>query len=198
MATVETNHLESAQPAVKRRWTYDELLAEMPETNQPSELWDGELIMSPVPHPLHQTIVGTVYRMLYEFVAARNLGEVYISPIDIVLSPTRVVQPDVVYISKSNFGIVTDRIRGVPDLAVEVISQGSWRRDRVDKKALYEQFGVTEYWIVDIEARTIEVFARVRNAYQLHGRAAGAKVAKSKLLTGFGVSFAQLETRRAS
>ena len=80
----------------------------------------------------------------------------------------------------------------MPDLAVEVISPGSWKRDRVEKKALYEQVGITEYWIVDPESRSIEVFALVKGVYQLHSRAVDAEVAKSRLLAGFKVSFRQL------
>jgi len=68
--------------------------------------------------------------------------------------------------------IIQDRIRGVPDLAVEVISPGSWKRDRGEKKALYEQVGIAEYWIVDPESRSIEVFSLAKGVYQLHSRAA--------------------------
>ncbi len=109
-----------------------------------------------------------------------------------MLTQRRVVQPDVFYISKARLGIVKQRVEGVPDLAMEVISEGSWRRDRIDKKELYEQFGLREYWIVDPDSKTVEVFALVKGALQLHSRAVGAQKAKSKLLSGFGLSFRQL------
>ena len=80
----------------------------------------------------------------------------------------------------------------MPDLTAEVISRGSWKRDRVEKKALYEQAGVAEYWIVDPDSETIEVFARVKGVYQLHSRAQHHEVAKSKLLAGFKISFHDL------
>ena len=179
-------------PQAKRLWTYEEMLAELPETNLPVELWDGELIMSPTPTPSHQTIVGSLYRELDGFVREHKAGKVFLSPLDVVLSEHRVVQPDIFFIAKDNLGIIQDWIRGVPNLVVEVISPGSWKRDRVEKKSLYEQVGITEYWIVDSESRSIEVFALVKGVYQLHSRAADSELAKSKLLPGFKVSFGQL------
>ena len=177
----------------KRLWTYDEMLAQLPETNQPTELWNGEIIMPPAPCPSHQSLVANFWELLNRFVKAKRLGRVFVSPIDIVLTPHRVVQPDVVFIATANLGIICDRIRGVPDLAVEVISEGSWRRDRIDKKALYEQFGLPEYWLADEESRTLEVFALVKGVYQLHAKATGDEAAKSKLLPGFKVSFREFE-----
>jgi Uma2 family endonuclease len=179
-------------PKAKRLWTYEEMLAELPESNLPIELWDGELVMSPTPTPSHQTIVMRLTFFLDEFVRTTKAGTVFVSPLDVVLSEHRVIQPDLFFISNANRGIIQTHIRGVPDLAVEVISRGSWKRDRVEKKALYEQVGIAEYWIVDPESRSIEVFALTKGVYQLHSRAVDAELAKSKLLAGFKTSFGQL------
>lgn len=179
-------------PKAKRLWTFDEMAAELPESNLPTELWEGELVMSPTPAPSHQRIVINLVLALNEHVRARKAGTVFVSPLDVVLTQHRVVQPDVFYVSHENKGIIQDRIRGVPDLTVEVISPGSWKRDRVEKKALYEQAGVAEYWIVDPDSETIEVFALVKGGYELHSRAQHAEVAKSKLLSGFRIAFHDL------
>src|ERR1041385_3332042 len=141
-----------------RRWTYNELLAQFKESNQPCELWDGELVMAPAPFYQHQRIAFRLHRALHDWVEQHGLGEGVGAPIDMVLAPHRVVQPDVVYIERKNLGIVQDAIRGAADLVIEIISAGSGQRDRVDKKALYEQYGVQEYWIVDPELQTVEVF----------------------------------------
>jgi len=180
------------QQEEKRLWTYDELLAEHPETNLPMELWDGEIVMSPTPTPSHQTIVLRFGRLLDDFVRDHKLGIIFLSPLDVVLSQHRVVQPDLLFVSEANGAIIQDRIRGVPDLVVEVVSQ-TWKRDRVEKKALYEQFGVSEYWIVDPESRSIEVFALVKGVYQLHCKAIDSASARSRLLSGFKVSFSELQ-----
>ena len=172
----------------KRLWTYDELVAKTAETNQPTELWEGELIMTPAPAPKHQEVVARLARALSDHIAERDLGRVYFAPVDVVLTQRRVVQPDILYISNAKRAIIQDRIRGAPDLVVEVVSQGTWRRDHVDKKALYEQFGVLEYWIVDPEAMTIEVFGLARKSFGLVCRAGSGEIAASRLLVGFKVS----------
>jgi len=181
------------RPKRPRLWTYNEMVAELPESNLPMELWDGKLIMSPTPTPSHQGIVARFYRRLDDHVSAGACGEVFPRPLDVVLSPRRVVQPDVLFVAQANKSIVQDRICGAPDLVMEVISPGSWQRDRVEKEELYEQFEVPEYWIVDPEARSIEVFVLIKGAYQLHCRATGKQLAKSKLLPGFKVAFPQLD-----
>ena len=181
-------------PKAKRRWTYDEMAAELPETNLPTELWDGELIMSAAPRPKHQVVTANTWEFIKGHVKPLRLGQAFISPIDVVLGTNKVVQPDVVFVSTAQKLIVgTACIRGVPDLLVEVISEGTWRRDRVDKKALYEQFGVAEYWIIDPDSQLIEVFALTKGSYQLHARGVGADKVGSKLLPGLKVTFAQLE-----
>jgi Uma2 family endonuclease len=183
-----------ARPKAKaqRLWTYAEMVAELSETNQPVELWNGEIIISPAPHPNHQRIVGRFYTALSRFVEEPGLGEVLVSPCDVVLTQKRVVQPDVLFICKARLGIVKNYIEGVPELAMEVISETSWQRDRIQKKAVYEQFGLPEYWIVDPESGSIEVFALINGVFQLHSLAVGAQIAKSRLLSGFSVAFKDL------
>src|SRR2546425_3962560 len=154
----------------KRRYTYEELVAEMPETNQPCELWDGEIIMPPAPSFDHQEIVLRFYRRLYQWVSKRKLGKVVTAPIDMVLSPHRAMQPDVAFIAKDRLDIIRRAIHGPVDLAVEVISLGNRNRDRIEKRDLYEQYGVKEYWIIDPEAHTVELLYLEEGRYRLHMR----------------------------
>jgi Uma2 family endonuclease len=188
-----TATLNQSKAQAQRLWTYAEVMAELPETRQHVELWNGELVMSPAPHPDHQEIVLNFAYALKEFAQRGQLGKVYASPVDVVLTPRRVVQPDVLFITKARLGIIKQYIDGVPDLAMEVISEQSWRRDRIDKKALYEQAGLPEYWIVDPDSQTIEVFALTGGVYQLHSRADKGQTANSQLLPGFAISFKVLQ-----
>jgi len=181
-----------AEAPGKRQYTYEQLVAELPETNQPCELWDGELIMSPAPSFYHQEIVVRFWHRLYDWVSKRGLGKVVTGPVDMVLSPHRVTQPDVVFISQERLGIVTKAINGPVDLAAEVISLGGRNRDRIDKRDLYEQYGVKEYWLIDPEARTVEVLHLENDRYQLFTRATPGQAAASKLLNGFDVLVTEL------
>jgi Uma2 family endonuclease len=188
--TATSDTLERAKPAPSRRlWSYDQLVAELPETNQPTELWDGELLMAPAPFYGHQRIVFRLHKALDEWVERRGLGEVVGSPVDMVLSPHRVVQPDVAFVAQAHLGIIGDAIQGPADLVAEIISPGGRQRDRIEKKDLYEQYGVTEYWIVDPEAATVEVFSLgPRRQYELTGRYRPGEEARSQLLPGFAVN----------
>src|SRR6266576_4041096 len=182
---VET--LKPAEPSSVRRYTYDELVAELPETNQPHELWDGELIISPAPFFSHQKIALRFYRTLDDWVMLRDLGEVVASPIDMVLSPHRAVQPDVAFIAKERLNIIQRVIMGPVDLAAEVISLGGRNRDRIEKRDLYEQYGVKEYWIIDPEPQMIEVLHMVNSRYELAMRCGTGATAASCLLPGFEI-----------
>jgi len=182
----------SAVPDTRRSYTYSELVAEMPETNQPHELWDGELIMAPAPFFDHQKTVLRFYRRLDDWVSSRNLGEVVTSPIDMVLSPHRAVQPDVAFIARDRLAIIQRVIMGSADLVAEIVSLQGRSRDRIEKRDLYEQHGVKEYWIIDPEAQTVEVLALINGRYELLQRSHPGETAASRLLPGFEVSAAYL------
>jgi Uma2 family endonuclease len=187
MSTVVESSLPSV-PETRRLYTYDELVAEMPETNQPHELWDGELIMAPAPFFDHQKTVLRFYRRLDDWVSSRSLGEVITSPIDMVLSPHRAVQPDVAFIAKERLAIIQRAIMGPADLVAEIVSLQGRSRDRIEKRDLYEQHGVKEYWIIDPEAQTVEVLALADGRYELVRRSHPGETATSQLLPGFEVA----------
>ena len=173
--------------AARRRYTYDELLAEMPESNLPHELWDGELIMPPAPFFDHQEISLRFYRALFDWVDARTLGKVIASPIDMVLSPHRAVQPDVAFIAQERLAIIHGAIMGPADLVAEVISLGGRNRDRIEKRDLYEQYGVKDYWLIDPEPETVEVLRLSKSRYELAMRSEPGQSAASQLLPGFQI-----------
>ena len=176
-----------ARRAEPRRWTFAEVAAELPESNLPTELWDGELVMSPAPSFFHQEIVGRFYKLLDAWVEPRRLGKTALAPLDMVLAPHRSVQPDVIFIATERLNIIGERVEGAADLVAEVVSPGTRRRDRLDKRDLYEQHGVKEYWLIDSEAHTVEVLFLERGAYQLVGRWQPEEQATSRLLAGFKV-----------
>ena len=191
MSIVAESSLPSV-PETRRLYTYDELVAEMQETNQPHELWDGELIMSPTPSFLHQEIAFRFHCVLHDWVTTHKLGKVIGAPIDMVLSPHRAVQPDVAFIAKDRQAIIQRVIMGPADLVAEIVSLQGRSRDRIEKRDLYEQHGVKEYWIIDPEAQTVEVLALVNGRYELIKRSQHGQTATSQLLPGFEVSVGYL------
>jgi len=175
-----------------RRWTYDELLVALPETNVPIELWDGEFVMSPSPTFYHQKLIERFHDRLRAWVVPRNLGETCMSPMDMILTQRNVSQPDVLFVSKDRLGIIQDRVRGPADLVVEVVSPGSRQKDRIEKRDLYEQHGIKDYWMIDPDAQTMEVLFLNAGEYRLAGRWHPGETAQSRLLEGFTVSVSEL------
>src|SRR5205809_7600431 len=74
---------------------------ELPDDGRRYEIHDGELSVTPAPNPRHQRLVGALYRALFGHVRSRGLGEVLLSPIDVILSDIAIVQPDVVYLERA-------------------------------------------------------------------------------------------------
>jgi Uma2 family endonuclease len=171
-------------------WTYQRLLEEMPAETR-YEIRDYHLIDMPSPNIKHQRIVGKVYRALFQF--SVKLGEVFVSPLDVIFDNGNVCEPDVLFVSNENKNIITKKnITGVPDLMVEVVSKGSVVRDYVEKKNDYEHFGVKEYWLIDPLNETIIVHALEDTKYQVFSSVEEQGIAKSKILEGFELSFEEM------
>ena len=137
------------------KFTYEDYLL-LPEDKR-YEIIGGELALVPSPGFKHQEILGRLHVVLRQFVEKKALGKVCISPLDVVLSKINVVQPDLFFISKERFPVITEKnIQGPPDLVVEILSSDP-EKDKIIKRKLYAKFGVKEYWIVDPEEKSIEV-----------------------------------------
>ena len=92
------------------------------------ELLNGELMMVPAPNTKHQRILLRLGRELSRLVQEHELGEVFVAPLDVVLSDTDVVQPDVLFISRAREDRITDaNVQGAPDLVIEILSSGRLR-----------------------------------------------------------------------
>lgn len=122
--------------------------------------------MSPCPTPLHQ-VVALELAIRLQHIADSTGDIVLTAPMDVVLSEHTILQPDVVLLRTANRHRLRDRVHGPVDLAVEVLSPSTSRRDRIEKLALFAEFGVSEFWIVDPAARVVD-FLALRNAvYQV-------------------------------
>ena len=131
----------------------------MPETNRPAELVYGVVREPPSPFYGHQQVVGQLFVLLKAHVAHRQLGDVCVSPMDVVLDEDAglIVQPDVTFVSNDRTSIVRGHIRGAPDLVVEVVSPSTEYRDRTIKLAWYRKYGVRECWLMYPAVERIDV-----------------------------------------
>ncbi|MDX2139247.1 MAG: Uma2 family endonuclease [Chloroflexota bacterium] len=163
------------------RMTADEYLA-LPETTLPMNLIDGELIDRATPTADHQSLVLQIAIVLKA--KARALGgDAYIAPLDVRLDEFNVVQPDVlVILPGSKCQIIENKLYGAPDLVVEVLSPSTGKLDHKRKFALYERFGVREYWMVDPDALLIEVWVHDEVHLLRHGVYEQGEVMPSPLL----------------
>ena len=173
-------------------WTYDEY--SNLDDNTVFEIINGKAVMSLSPELFHQEWVGDLFAAIRQHVKAHQLGKVFGAPIDVVLDRENVVQPDLVFVSAANAGLLERRgIMSAPDLVVEIISPGSLRRDRYDKRELYARFGVKEFWLADVASRSLEVLTLQGGAYQLSSCATGEGKIRSTILPGFELDLAQLD-----
>jgi Uma2 family endonuclease len=107
----------------------------------------------------HQQISINLATMLNVFVQHHKLGEVYHAPFDVLFTEGDYMEPDLLFVRNARLDVLSDRgIEGPPDLIVEIISPSTAERDRGLKLERYRLFGVAEYWVVDPDARSVEIW----------------------------------------
>ncbi len=150
----------------RQKLTHEDFLL-FPDDGKRHELIDGEHFVTPSPVLRHQAILQNLFLELGPRVRERELGHLFVAPLDVILSNVDVVEPDLLFVRKGREEILDDWVRGAPDLVVEILSPSTRGRDETLKRDLYERHGVGEYWLVDPVAETIK-------AYRLEGDAYGS------------------------
>ncbi len=103
-------------------------------------------------------MVRNLLILLETYARSHDLGEVLDSPVDVVFTRHSVLEPDLIFIARARSAIVRKKhIKGPPDLVVEVSSPSTIAVDRGRKLDTYRKHGVSEYWIVELVARVVEV-----------------------------------------
>jgi Uma2 family endonuclease len=151
---------------------YDDL-ADMPDDGFTREILDGELVVTPSPAPIHQRVSRRLQRQLEVYFEARGLGEVFNAPLDTILGPHDVVEPDLLVVTDPAT-ISRRAIEGPPGLVVEILSPSTAGRDRTVKTRRYAAAGVRHCWLVDIENHRIECLRLAHDGYTLVASADGA------------------------
>ncbi|WP_416866527.1 MAG: Uma2 family endonuclease [Imperialibacter sp.] len=181
--------------AVAEKFTYSKYL--QLDDDRRYEIIDGELFdISPAPTLKHQAISRNLQRLIIDYVYSKKLGHVFNAPSDVRFDEYNVVQPDLIFVSHANEGILTERnINGSPDLLVEILSPSTFHHDQERKKALYEKFGVKEFWVVDPANEVIDIFALNNGKYELLAFASQKGTVDSSVLKGFSVTIEQIRAK---
>ena len=82
------------------------------------------------------------------------------TPYDVHIDEFNTYQPDLLFVSNERRAIL-ERLGafGAPDVVVEILSDSTRRRDLAAKLPVYLRAGVREVVIVELEARTVAVYA---------------------------------------
>lgn len=169
------------------RITVDDFYHLVPD-GQKADLIDGVIYMASPDSIRANDLTGFLYRLMLGFIETRGIaGRVFINRVACRLSDFSAPEPDVGYVRPERVRLIEPGgLRGAPDIAVEVVSRESRHRDYEDKRRLYEEAGVPEYWIVDPVQQRNEFLVREEGRYQLAPLEAN-RFFRSRAMAGFWV-----------
>jgi Uma2 family endonuclease len=146
--------------------TVEDLFAR-PEGGPIEELVSGEAVERETPTARHEQLVQRLHDALSAHVESGDLGAVFRAPWPVELSRYDLVRPDLSFVAWGRDGVIgMDRVRGAPELVVEVLSPESRERDLGEKMRLYQWSRIFEYWVVDPEAPAFLGFTKTPRGYE--------------------------------
>jgi Uma2 family endonuclease len=158
------------------------------QDGQKADLIDGVIHMASPDSLRSNELTGFVESLLRNFTAARELGgHVFVNRFAFELTDYRSPEPDVAYVRPERAHLLTENaMQGGPDIAVEIVSRESRGRDYGEKKLLYQDAGVAEYWIVDPLQRRVEFQMLRSGRYELAPLEAN-RIHRSTVIPGFWI-----------
>jgi Uma2 family endonuclease len=129
------------------------------------ELINGEpLLMSPAPNRIHQTVSRKLEFQIETYLQGKTC-EVFYAPFDVRLAEPDTRTEDIIHVVQPDLLVVCDPSKldihgclGAPDWIIEIISPSTASHDHIVKRAIYERFGVKEYWIIQPVDRIVMVY----------------------------------------
>jgi Uma2 family endonuclease len=138
----------------------------MPDVGEQYELIAGEIIIVPRPTTFHQDILSYLIERLGPLVRSKKFGKILPSPVNVFATEHDVYQPDLLFVRKDNLEIISmNGVHGAPDFVIEILSRSNAYYDLRQKKSVYEQIGIREYWIVDPMERSIDCYENSANGF---------------------------------
>jgi len=181
---VQTQPITVARPKI----SYEDFLAQAGEDLH-AEWVNGEVIVLMTAKPLHQRTLNFLNHLLDFFARFFDLGQVFIAPTQMKLSPTGAGrEQDIMFVAREHLDrVLENRLDGPADLVVEIISDDSVSRDLDEKFFEYQDAGVPEYWVIDPRPRRKRaLFYRLDEQGQYQSIPVGADgIYRSLSLPGF-------------
>jgi Uma2 family endonuclease len=172
--------------------TYEQF-RQLPDDGKRYELIHGEVHVTPSPSTRHQFVLRNLSTSLDTYLSRTRAGELAFAPLDLRLSDDTALQPDLLFVSMAHAEIIQENfIAGTPDLVVEVLSPSTAAHDRAIKLPIYAEVGVPEVWLIDPQAKTVEVLKLQGKKYFVEATHAGDQVLASDLFPGWQLSLADL------
>ena len=155
-------HEEAKEYQTQRKISYEEYLSIVDSSDQRYELIAGEIYLLASPSFKHQIVVNEIAWHFHNFFKGKRCQSLT-APLDIRLfgfatkfeEDPNVVQPDIVVICDGEKVNEENKYMGIPTLVVEVLSPSTKGKDLAAKLNLYMKSGISEYWIVDFQSKTI-------------------------------------------
>lgn len=185
--------------AEQGQYTFADVLAW--DEGEHVEIINGEAFMLATPSRIHQEVSMAIAAQLYNFLEGKRC-KVYPAPFGVRLFEQGTDSPeDVDTVVEPDISVVCDLskldqhgCKGAPDLIVEILSPSSRRHDRLVKLNLYQRAGVREYWIVDPDNKSVQVFLLDGDTLKIHEDYGRKDVAKVNVLNGCFIELSKVFT----
>jgi Uma2 family endonuclease len=172
--------------------TYEEF-RHLPDDGKRYELIHGEVHLTPAPTTWHQLALENLSHSLGTYIREKGVGRIAYAPLDVRLGRDTSLQPDLIFVSTSRTGIIQENlIAGAPDLVVEILSASTAAHDRATKLPVYAEGGVPEVWLIDSQAKTVEVLKLQGKKYFVDTTLAGDQILTSNLFPGWQLPLTDL------
>jgi len=172
-------------------------LEAMPDDGNRYELIEGELYVSCGPGLTHQIVSDNIVYLIRRYLDRNPIG-IVVSTIGLILSDYNGVIPDIVFFRHEDYDrlVSNERLYSAPELVVEILSSGSEniRRDRVAKHKLYGKYGVKEYWMIDRDQQTVEVYGLKDDSLDLVSKLKDDDLLVTPILPGFSCTARRIFT----
>ena len=158
----------------------------------PYQLIQSKLIYMPSPTTVHQKISMKLSFEVFNYLKNKDLGEVLTAPMDVHFDDQNIYQPDLLFVRKNRANIIQQFVHGAPDWVVEILSKRTEAKDRQEKKMTYQKYGVQEYWLINPDNQTIEVFVLKNQILESQGIFTKTDEIQSVVIDGFRLSLTSI------